>query len=178
MVGGGRWSVGVGIERGVWCLQSVVWGLGATLQAQPAQLQARGRREGLPGAARCPCPPFSVQEASGWLSDHRGLRDRGQGGGGHRDSQARRWGQCAGPTLVRSSCSGVAGPGPSPRALLLGDRLLPPRLSSAFGAPMLVQPGLVWFCGDRGPSRRFSVALSHTTLRMHRASSSSLSPLP
>lgn len=83
---------------------------------------------------------------------------------GGRESHAWSRGQRAGPTLVRSRCSGVAGPGPSPWALLLGDRLLPARLSFALCPPTLVQPGLACSCGDQGPSRMFPGALSHIPL--------------
>lgn len=51
--------------------------------------------------------------------------------------------------LVRSRCSRAAGPGLSARALFLGDRLLPPRLSFALCPPMLVQPGLACSSGGR-----------------------------
>lgn len=61
-------------------------------------------------------------------------------------------GQCAGPTLVRSKYNEVARLRPSPRALLLGDRLLLLRLSSALCLLMPVQPGLAWSCGDQKPS--------------------------
>lgn len=50
--------------------------------------------------------------------------------------------------------------GPSPRALLLGDRLLLLRLGSALCLLMLVQPRLGWSCGDQRPSRRFPRALT------------------
>lgn len=69
------------------------------------------------------------------------------------------------PTLVRSRCSGVAGPGPSPRALLLGDRLLPPRLSSAFCPLILVEPGLTWSYGKQDLPEGFQGPLPHNPPR-------------
>ena len=54
--------------------------------------------------------------------------------------------------MVRSKYNEVARLRPSPRALLLGDRLLLLRLSSALCLLMPVQPGLAWSCGDQKPS--------------------------
>lgn len=68
------------------------------------------------------------------------------------------------PTLVRSKYSEVARLGSSLRALLLGDRLLLLRLSSALGLRVLVQLGLAWSYRNQRPSRRFPRALTHSVL--------------
>ena len=98
-------------------------------------------------------------------------------------SGAERWepGQglcgCAGPTWVRSRCSGVTGPRPSARALLPGDRLLPPRLSSVLRRPMLARSELAWSCGGHKPSRKSPLApLPCNSLRLQGAPSSLSSP--
>lgn len=109
-----------------------------------------------------PRPPSS-REASRWFQDLPGPGDGGQGGARQRRARLRA-GSVSGPTLVRSRCSGVAGPGRSPRALLLGDRLLPPRLSSAFCPLMLVQPGLAWSCGEQDLPEGSQGPLPHNPL--------------
>lgn len=134
--------------------------LGSTVgKRQETQLPGAGSGQALPSLCKGPLVVSGLRRPGRWRV--------GGSGGSCLEPGSTCW-----PTLVRSRCSRAAGPGLSARALFLGDRLLPPRLSFALCPPMLVQPGLACSCGNQRPSRRFPGALSpYNGLKLHRVPS-------